>query len=60
MVRSPFPVTNDQNAMVTLSTTGNRSQQSIDTKAARNLAITTNTVPQTTGITPRWLLHFLP
>ncbi|MEY3869417.1 MAG: family 2B encapsulin nanocompartment shell protein [Microcoleaceae cyanobacterium] len=60
MVRSPFQVTNDQNQMVTLSTTGNRSQQSIDTKAARNLAITTNTVPQTTGITPRWLLHFLP
>jgi len=60
LIRSPFQVTNDQNQMVTLSTTGNRSQQSIDIKAARNLAITTNTVPQTTGITPRWLLHFLP
>jgi CRP-like cAMP-binding protein len=60
MTRPSVNVTNDPNTMVTISTTGNRSQQSIDTKAARNLAITTNTVPQTTGITPRWLLHFLP
>lgn len=46
--------------MVTLTTNLHRQQQSIDTKAARNLAVTTNTIPQMTGITPRWLLHFLP
>jgi CRP-like cAMP-binding protein len=45
--------------MVTIATT-NRTQQSIDIKGARHLAITTNTVPQMTGITPRWLLNFLP
>ncbi len=37
-----------------------RLPQSITTKAARNLAITNNTVPQVAGVTPRWLLHFLP
>jgi CRP-like cAMP-binding protein len=46
--------------MVTITTNENRKQQSIDTKAARNLAITNNTIPQMEGITPRWLLHFLP
>ena len=46
--------------MVTITRHPNRQQQSIDIQAARNLAITTNTVPQMTGITPRWLLHFLP
>ena len=46
--------------MVTIATNVNRQQQSIDSQAARNLAITNNTVPQMTGITPRWLLHFLP
>jgi Phage capsid-like protein/Cyclic nucleotide-binding domain len=35
-------------------------QQSLSTKAARNLSITNNTVPQVVGVTPRWLLHFLP
>jgi hypothetical protein len=38
----------------------NPRQQSIDTKAARHLAITNNTIAQMVGITPRWLLHFLP
>jgi CRP-like cAMP-binding protein len=37
-----------------------RSRQSIDTQAARNLATTTKTVPQTAGITPRWILRLLP
>jgi CRP-like cAMP-binding protein len=46
--------------MTTVITRDNRQQQSISTKTARNLAITTNTIPQSTGITPRWLLHFLP
>lgn len=47
--------------MVTpIATNPIRKQQSIDTTVARNLAVTTNTVPQMTGITPRWLLHFLP
>lgn len=53
--------TNQGSAMVTITTRENRTtQQSIDTTAARNLAITNNTIPQMTGITPRWLLHFLP
>jgi hypothetical protein len=60
MTRSPINVTNDQRPMVTIKTNPNRSQQSIDTQAARNLATTTNTVAKTTLITPRWLLHFLP
>ena len=34
--------------------------QSLDAKAARNLATTTKTVPQLQGITPRWLLSLLP
>lgn len=34
--------------------------QSVTIEAARNLSITNNTVPQVAGITPRWLLHFLP
>lgn len=38
----------------------NRTQRSLNTKAARTLAVTTNTIPQMTGITPRWLLHLLP
>lgn len=59
MTQSSFPVTSNEVSMATISTT-NRQQQSIDTKAARTLAITTNTIPQTTGITPRWLLHLLP
>ncbi len=33
---------------------------SLDTRAARNLATTTKSVPQTRGITPRWLLRRLP
>lgn len=35
-------------------------RQSIDVKAARQLATTTKTVPQMAGITPRWLLRMLP
>lgn len=34
--------------------------KSIATRTARSLATTNNTVPQMVGITPRWLLHFLP
>ncbi|MQY06630.1 family 2B encapsulin nanocompartment shell protein [Actinomadura macrotermitis] len=32
----------------------------LDTRAARNLATTTKTVPQMQGRTPRWLLRLLP
>ena len=46
--------------MATITMRENAQQQSIDTKAARHLAITNNTIPQMAGITPRWLLHFLP
>ncbi len=35
-------------------------QQSLSTAAARNLATTTKTVPQTQNITSRWLLRMLP
>jgi CRP-like cAMP-binding protein len=35
-------------------------QQSIDTRTARQLATTTKTVPQTPGISPRWILRLLP
>nr|CEL17956.1 cAMP-binding proteins-catabolite gene activator and regulatory subunit of cAMP-dependent protein kinases [Kibdelosporangium sp. MJ126-NF4]CTQ90816.1 cAMP-binding proteins-catabolite gene activator and regulatory subunit of cAMP-dependent protein kinases [Kibdelosporangium sp. MJ126-NF4] len=35
-------------------------QMSLGTKAARNLATTTKSVPQMQGITPRWLLRVLP
>ena len=35
-------------------------QQSLSTTVAKNLATTTKTVPQMTGITPRWLLKLLP
>jgi CRP-like cAMP-binding protein len=35
-------------------------RQSLSTEAARNLATTTKTVPQTAGITPRLLLRLLP
>ena len=35
-------------------------RQSIDLKAARTLATTSNTAPQMTGVTPRWLLKLLP
>ena len=34
--------------------------QSLEARAARNLATTTKTVPQLQGITPRWLLSLLP
>jgi hypothetical protein len=33
---------------------------SLSTGAARQLATTTKSVPQTQGITPRWLLRMLP
>ncbi len=43
------------------SANGNgRSQLSLSTAAARNLATTTKTVPQMQGITSRWLLKLLP
>ena len=35
-------------------------QASLDTRAARNLATTTKTVPQMQGISSRWLLRILP
>jgi hypothetical protein len=35
-------------------------QLSLGTAAARNLSTTTKTVPQTQGVTPRWLLRRLP
>jgi hypothetical protein len=38
---------------------GGRSQLSLGTEAARNLA-TTKSVPQMQGITSRWLLRILP
>lgn len=39
---------------------GAGSPQSLGTAAARNLATTTKTEPQTQGISPRWLLRMLP
>ncbi|MBC3991728.1 cyclic nucleotide-binding domain-containing protein [Streptomyces sp. AC563] len=39
---------------------GQQSQLSLSTRAARNLATTTKTVPQMQGITSRWLLRVLP
>jgi CRP-like cAMP-binding protein len=35
-------------------------RSALDTRAARNLATTTKTVPQTQDVTPRWLLRALP
>lgn len=35
-------------------------RQSVDTRTARVLSNTTKTVPQMTGISPRWLLRLLP
>src|SRR3954470_13227562 len=35
-------------------------QASLDTRAARNLATTTKSVPQMQGITSRWLSRLLP
>ena len=37
-----------------------RPQMSLDTRAARNLATTTKSVPQMQGISSRWLLRILP
>lgn len=37
-----------------------KGQLSLDTAAARQLSTTTKSVPQTQGITPRWLLRMLP
>ena len=34
--------------------------ESLGVRAARNLANTTNTLPQMVGITPRWFLKLLP
>ncbi|HEY9657025.1 MAG TPA: family 2B encapsulin nanocompartment shell protein [Allocoleopsis sp.] len=44
----------------TAATSEYRPLQSVTTEAARNLAITNNTIVQVAGITPRWLLHLLP
>jgi len=38
----------------------NSDLHSVSTRAARNLATTTKTVPQMTAISPRWLLRLLP
>jgi CRP-like cAMP-binding protein len=43
-----------------LSVNGARSQLSLATAAARNLATTTKSQPQMQGITSRWLLRVLP
>lgn len=43
-----------------LSVNGARSQLSLATTAARNLATTTKSQPQMQGITSRWLLRILP
>jgi CRP-like cAMP-binding protein len=43
-----------------LSVNGARSQLSLATVAARNLATTTKSQPQMQGITSRWLLRILP
>ncbi|MGH3870595.1 MAG: family 2B encapsulin nanocompartment shell protein [Pseudonocardiaceae bacterium] len=43
-----------------LSVNGERSQLSLATAAARNLATTTKSVPQMQEITSRWLLRVLP
>ena len=40
--------------------TADEEQQSLGTAAARNLAGTTKTAPQTQEVTPRWLLRRLP
>src|ERR1051326_3251229 len=37
-----------------------RPPMSLDTRAARNLATTTKSVPQMQGISSRWLLRILP
>ncbi|MGH3657412.1 MAG: family 2B encapsulin nanocompartment shell protein [Micromonosporaceae bacterium] len=44
----------------TPSPDSDRHQLSLDTRAARNLATTTKSVPQMQGITSRWLLRNLP
>lgn len=43
-----------------IDTTGQTLSRSLQTAAARNLATTTKTRPQTAGITDRWLLDQLP
>ncbi len=35
-------------------------RQSIDVRAARQLANTTKSAPQMVGVSPRWLLRMLP
>lgn len=40
--------------------TNSKSQTSLSTEAARQLATTTKTVPQMVGITPRWFFRLLP
>jgi hypothetical protein len=41
-------------------TDGYKGLQSVTKEAARNLSVTNNTPAQVSGITPRWLFHFLP
>ncbi|HUR05957.1 MAG TPA: family 2B encapsulin nanocompartment shell protein [Nonomuraea sp.] len=43
-----------------MSTEQGQQRQSLDTRAARNLATTTKTRPQMQAITSRWLLRMLP
>ncbi|MBB4935043.1 hypothetical protein F4561_005937 [Lipingzhangella halophila] len=45
---------------VDASTDDTQAPQSLGTRAARNLATTTKSVPQMQGITSRWLLRVLP
>jgi len=42
------------------ATRNGQARMSLATSAARTLATTTKTIPQTQGITPRWLLKILP
>ncbi len=49
-----------ESVQVESSVNGERSQLSLATAAARNLATTTKSQPQMQGITSRWLLRVLP
>ena len=46
--------------LVEAPSTNGKARLSLSTAAARNLATTTKSVPQTQEITPRWLLRELP
>jgi CRP-like cAMP-binding protein len=47
-------------SVATQPTSNGKSQMSLSTAAARNLATTTKSVPQMQGISSRWLLKILP